>query len=360
LTDLPLLIAESDDIKSLEKMVSQTRVIISTVGPFANYGTPLVDCCVKLGVDYTDITGEISWVKSIIDKHHQTAIEKQVIICPMCGFDSIPSDLGTFFVCDYMKTKFNASVRSVICLQNVSGNPSGGTLATVINEFEKGGSMKQKLAAMDAHFLNQTKPKKQSKEENDFFSVKYNKEEKVWLAPFPLAFGNTRVVRRTNNLLTEEHNEYGPEFTYNEFGSSKSIFFAVGSLLVYFLFFLFVAIPITRKIVKKLITQPGDGPNEKQREKSYFISTFVAKSAPIPSSSSSSSSSQSVKVVAVVSGGDPGYAETAKMVSEAGLTLALQRHSLPRRGGVLTPASAFGNVLVDNLKNAGIRFAIKQ
>jgi len=164
---------------------------------------------------------------------------------------------------------------------------------------------------------------------------------------------NTRVVRRSNSLLAEDGKAYGPNFIYNEFGSSKSFSYCIIFLIVIVLLFLSAVIPCTRFILRKFVPQPGEGPSEKERAKNVFRTTHIAQTTPLPSA-------KPIKVVGIVSGGDPGYTETAKMLCESGLTLALQRQSLPRHGGVLTPSAAFGSILVENLSKAGLTFRINE
>jgi len=263
-------------------MLSQTRVVLSTVGPYNLYGTPLVDCCVKMGVDYCDVTGEAAWVKTLIDKYHQTAVEKKVIICPMCGYDSIPSDLGCFFVVDHIKKKYNTTVDSVKCYQYLKGSISGGTVMTMLDIIKpsilvRGFDKKVR----NPYLLNTTQPQRSSIYEKDFFGLKYDKEEKLWAYPFLMGSVNTRVVRRSNSLLAEDGKAYGPNFIYNEFGSSKSFSYCIIFLIVIVLLFLSAVIPCTRFILRKFVPQPGEGPSEKERAKKRFQNNSYCANNPI-------------------------------------------------------------------------------
>jgi len=337
-------------------LVLQTRVVLSTVGPFTLYGSLLVELCVQRGVHYTDITGEVSWVRNMIDLYHDQAKDNKALIVPMCGFDSLPSDLGTYFVASELKKRHGEEfmVNQVTCLHQMKGSFSGGTMASAMAIFEQLAENPQLRAVVRHPFTLNPKPlPSPKKEDGDQFLPRYDSLAKSWTAPFPLAPANARVVRRSNALLGLQNKAYGPNLVYREALKTKSWW--LSSLLVMGLtfFMLLMSFRWTRSILKKFVPQPGSGPSAEKRATSWFVVRYYAQGQ-----ATQSKTNKTVQLVASLKGGDPGYDETAKMVCEAALSLALERNQLYPHGGVLTPAVCFGDTLFPHLSRAGLPFIV--
>jgi len=204
------------------------------------------------------------------------------------------------------------------------------------------------MKSKDPYFLNPANARGQTRQPDVKF-IKYDEDVKKWTAPFFMAAINTRVVRRSNALAG---NSYGPNFSYSEVMSCSSIFHAFIVWFMSMLFLILLAIPVIRSLMCRVLPKPGEGPSEKDRKEGFFKVTFIGETQP------ENETEKPVKVTGQVNGyADPGYAETAKMISEAAICLA----SLPPgvKGGVITPAESMGMALVERLRNAGMTFEIK-
>eukprot|EP00941_MAST-03F_sp_MAST-3F-sp1_P005865 g5865.t1 len=357
-----VVVGEVSDQQAVDNIVGQSRVILATAGPFSTCGTPIVDACVRLGTDYVDITGETPWVRSIIDTYHEEAVKSGVRIVPMCGFDSVPSDLGTWFVANAMNQILSRSLRRCRCFIDFRGGLSGGTIATGI-ELESGGrkTLKQLL---DPFLLGGVRKCGVREEDKDIRHAVWHENPGVyedgsgcWTGPFVMATLNSRVVRRTAFLFEKEEisgsltfaHGYGKNFCYNEYALAKDEDAAKK-----------LAKPQPTLQQKKAMVAegrlplPGQGPNIENDEANGFTLTIVGESE-IGS-----------RVVGKVSSkGDPGYKGTAAMVSEAAVLLATDegRALLPKlsqsSGGVLTPAFCFRGALIERLENRNIHFQIE-
>ena len=211
---LGILVADSFDLKALEDMVSKTRIVISTVGPFAKYGETLVQACVSKSTNYIDSTGEPDFIRRLIDNYHAEAFKKNIKIVPSCGFDSLPSDLGTFLIANHFK-KLNAQTTTVEAVfLDVSGGISGGTIATMCHYIQNSSYEDlQKLASDGDYLAPDSHPKHRVHTRTSFH---YSKSIGKWVTPFMMEAANLRYVRRSASLL-----KYGPNFQYSE-GTSAS------------------------------------------------------------------------------------------------------------------------------------------
>ena len=332
------LVADGDNLEALRVMAGQAKVILSTAGPFARYSDLLVQACVEQGTHYTDITGENHWVRTLIDKHHENASLKGVRIVPSCGYDSIPSDIGTFFAV----SQFNKPVKRVELFQEMQGGASGGTIETAFSM----GKLSKEMR--DPFLLN---PENSSTEEQRKYSKDMMRIEKIeeldgWSGMFVMAAGNTRVVRRTAALMEQNQNSYGANFTFGEYGLHKTKKLARRASYGLILGFLIIASPL-RGIVRKFLPKPGEGPSEEVQNNGWFRSTFIAEAE-----------DGEKKICSLYGSGDPGYKSTSKLVCESALTLA-KSNNLPggdNYGGILTSAAGLGNELISRLKNADIEF----
>lgn len=201
-SEIPVIIADAADPASLETLVQSTRVVISTVGPYALYGSPLVEACAKHGTDYVDLAGETQWIRRMIDEHQETAKKSGARIVPCCGFDSIPSDLGVYFLQSEARTRLQAACPVVkMRVKALKGGASGGTLASMVNIFAEAANDKDTARILrDPYALNPAEYRKGPRQPSGM-SVGYDEDAKAWTAPFVMAAINTRVVQRSNVLV---------------------------------------------------------------------------------------------------------------------------------------------------------------
>ena len=349
----PIILADSSDPDSLAAMAGSTRVVVTTVGPYAKYGLPLVEACAEAGTDYADLTGETLFVRQSIDSAHERAAGTGARIVHSCGFDSIPSDLGVLalYRAD-QEAGAGELTGTTLTVDAMRGGFSGGTLDSMKVQLDEAKANKdaRRLAA-DPYALSQDREKDPDPgSERDFARVARDPETGAWLAPFVMATYNTRIVRRSNSLLDRA---YGRGFRYREVMSTgKSPLGAVkagavlGGLgaLVGGLSF-----PPTRKVLDRLLPDPGEGPSEESRERGFFKMTTVAETT--------SGRRFSCRIKA---DGDPGYKATAVMLGEAGLCLAGDQSKLPDAAGVLTPATGIGETLIDALRAAGHTYEVRE
>jgi len=341
LSEVEILIADSDDEVALDNLTLRAKVILSTAGPFHRYGSKLVASCVKNNTHYVDITGENFWVKGLIENHHEEAARKGVRIIPSCGFDSIPSDLGTFFAAKSL----GKPIKRIESFHSYEGGASGGTLETMFSmgELDLGDDLTNPfLLNPEDSFSNE-----QKQLSGDRVGISKKPEIKAWSGPFIMATANTRVVRRSEALLALRQESYGSNFTYQEHAYHKSWLSAVSSLLLTGLSVLVLLSPLKR-LVKPFLPKPGEGPSEAVQENGWFDCKFIAESE------------DGTKSVFNMHGkGDPGYKVTSKLVSECALCLIEDIEELPGGrgyGGVLTSASGLGHSLISRLTKAGIDF----
>jgi short subunit dehydrogenase-like uncharacterized protein len=345
---LPILIGDSFDADSLDAIASKAEVLITTVGPYAKYGAEIVAACVRNGTDYCDLTGETHFVRAMIDAHHEEAQRTGARIVHCCGFDSIPSDLGTLMVQEAFKQRHDKYACQVkLAAGEMSGGPSGGTIATMMNivdELKENPGLRKVLG--NPYALN---PKGvRGPDKRDQTGVRFDKDFDMWTAPFLMAATNTRIVRRSHALMGLP---WGEDFRYSEVMSTGKgakgwsraasvtggIVALTGGL----------ALPFTRPLIEKRLPSVGEGPSKETRDKGFFKTRLIALG-----------DGQTVHAL-VADQHDPGYGSTAIMVSESALCLALDGAELEVQGGVLTPASAMGMRLVDRLRAAGMTFEIR-
>jgi short subunit dehydrogenase-like uncharacterized protein len=350
-SNIPILIADSSDEASLRSLAEQTKVVCTTVGPYAKYGSLLVQFCAETGTHYTDLTGEIHWMRRMIDQHHVEAQKSGARIVHTCGFDSIPSDLGVFLLQRAMFEKHGVYSPNVkYRVVKASGGVSGGTIDSVVNMMEESKSDPSILPLMaDPYALNPLNMPS-GEDKKDKTSVFYDEDFEQWTAPFVMAGVNTRVVRRSHSLLGYP---WGNDFRYDEAvlvgdgpgGIVKAWFItAATGLLIALTVFSF-----TRKLFARLAPSPGEGPSPEAIRKGFFNIELFASHPDDPERS----------MVAIVTGDrDPGYGATSKMIAESAVCLAKDELDTPT--GVLTPAVAMGQRLIDRLQqNAGMSFTLK-
>ena len=347
LKGIPHFVADSNNKKSLLKLTKMTKTICSTVGPYAKYGTLLVEACIESKTNYCDITGETHWIKEIIDKYHTKAIKNKVKIVHACGFDSIPSDLGVFYAQNKIKEN-SGKYASKISMRVVSmkGGISGGTIYSFLNIIDESRKNKNiKKVLNNPHGLSPNKDLFDSDEE-DLKKIIFDSTSKKWIGPFVMAAINTRIVRRSNYLMDFK---YGRDFIYNE-----ALVFGRTILSKFLGYFRLIPIYLISKnenillksLLKSFLPKPGQGPKGNNRKNGYFKFRFYI-------------FNNKLKAIVSVNGiGCPGYGSTSKMLAESSVCLALD--DLPIQNGILTPSVALGNALLKRLeKNADLKFKIK-
>lgn len=346
-----VLIADSQDQPAIDAIVSQTRVLLTTAGPFALYSNALVDACVRFKTHYVDITGETPWVKTLIDRYHAQAATDGTRIIPCCGFDSVPSDLGAYLVVRHLQQKWGVSCKSVKAYFQMVGGLNGGTLASAFNLYDA-----ERTAPLDDPFLlnpSETYTQATIDRNRDPQTPSFDPDLHTWVAPFFMGMVNTRIVRRSSALYDQWQEPYGSDFTYQEylkFGEPLSWLQATGVTAGMALFTGILQQPQVRSLLQPILPQPGSGPSEQTMNEGWFSCELVGTAI------------DGRKVRGLIRDqGDPGNRATVKFVCEAALSLALQTEALPggqTRGGILTPATGLGDVLVERLRRAGMTLAV--
>ncbi|MBX3250688.1 MAG: saccharopine dehydrogenase NADP-binding domain-containing protein [Myxococcales bacterium] len=344
----PLRIADSHDRASLDAVARDAEVVCTTVGPYAKYGAELVAACVEHGTDYCDLTGETQFVRRMIDAHHERARETGARIVHCCGFDSIPSDLGTLMMQDEAQRRFGEPLQRVTYYAGeTKGGFSGGTIASLLNVLEEAKRDRSVLKVLGDPYALRPAGDARGPDGPDQKGVRFDPELGQWTAPFVMAAVNTRIVRRTNAILDYP---WGRDFRYAEVMSTgkgaRGLARATTITGVLGGFMGLAAIdPIRKLLAAKVLPKPGEGPSKEQRDAGFFVIRFIGKTA----------SGRELRG-RVEGTSDPGYGETAKMLGESALCLALGG---PSEGGVRTPASTMGLVLLERLRAAGMVFEVQ-
>lgn len=345
---LSTIVADAADEAALKAMCDQTRVIISTVGPYALYGEPLVKVCAETGTDYCDLTGEVQWIRKMVTQYEDTAKKNGARIVHCCGFDSIPSDMGVYFLQGKAEETFGAPCKDVrMRVKAAKGEFSGGTVASMVN-IAKEAAADPALRKELANPFSICPPDHRSEcRQPNLKGAEFDKELNVWLAPFVMGAINTRIVHRSNAL---QNARYGKEFTYDEammvgrgFQGRLTAYGITGALGG---FFTASAFKPTRWLVEKFVPKPGEGPSPEAQEKGYYDLRFIGKTE----------DGKTIKTK-VTGDRDPGYGSTAKMLGEAGVCLAFDVSD--KQGGVWTPASAMNGKLMERLTSkSGLTFEV--
>lgn len=347
--NIPQIIADAQNPTSLKNMCEQTRVLVSTVGPYALFGEPAIKACVETGTDYCDLTGEVQWIKRMQDRYLDAAKASGAKIVHCCGFDSIPSDLGVHFLQNQAESRFKQNCHKIdMRVKAMKGGASGGTIASMINvskEAAKDPDLRKELSnpysicPSDHGF----------KRRQETVKTGYDKSQNSWYAPFVMAAINTRVVHRSNALSNQR---YGADFSYSEAmltgdGSkgktrARSMYYAMGA------FMFATAIAPSRWFLEKFIlTKPGDGPSPEEQLKGRFDLRFMGLTH----------SGETINCK-VTGDRDPGYGSTAKMLGQAAICL-VQDSDPKTAGGFWTPATLLGDALIERLqKHSGLTFEV--
>ena len=331
-SDLTILEVDSNDQESLDAMTSAAKCILTTVGPYQLYGSNLVESCAKNGTDYVDLTGEPGWMYEMINEHKEAAKKSGARIVFSCGFDSIPFDLGVYFVQQAVRDKFGKPAQHVRGrVKAMNGEFSGGTIASL------GATMatlkeKPELIKVLANPFSLTEGFEGPTQLDDS-KVLFDEKLNMWVAPFVMAPINTKNIHRSNALLGHE---YGEDFCYDEMmiagegEEGKQIADAMTS---------------ANPMGGENVPQPGEGPSQESREQGNYDVLFFA------------DIDEGCIEARVTGDMDPGYGSTSKMITESAMCLIQDCNDLS--GGIYTPAPAMGNKLIKRLiEKAGLTFDI--
>lgn len=342
---VPIITADSFDATSLDAMAARTTAIVSTVGPYGQYGSELVAACVRNRTHYGDLCGEVPWMREMIDTHHEAAGANGTKIVHSCGFDSIPSDLGVFYTQQETVKQTGQPARAIsMRVKAFKGGFSGGTIASLNDALDKAMNDKTQMRVLtDPYGLN-PEGERQGPDQRDLRAVVYDNVSNSWIYPFVMAGINTRVVRRSHALAGYP---YGKDFRYDESVMSGDGFGgrAKGTVAALVMATLF-AKPgsLVKSIVDRFLPKPGEGPNAASRAAGFYNMRFYA-----------TLHDGSVAIGKVTGDMDPGYGSTSKMLAECGVCLA--KDNTPEIAGVLTPSIAMGEPLLKRLaNNAGLTF----
>lgn len=326
--DVAVLVADAGDQASLARVAASARVVATTVGPYVRHGEPLVAACAAAGTHYADLTGEPEFVDTMYLRHHKTAVASGAKLVHACGFDSIPHDLGAQFCVEQLPEGVPLRVRGFV---QASGLFSGGTFDSATTAMSRA---RQTLAA--ARQRRAREPRPAGRAVRGEAKPRYERELRTFAIPLPTI--DPQIVLRSAAAL----DRYGPDFTYGHYASVKNPLVAAGGAAAIAGVLAASQIePVRRRLVS--LRPPGTGPSEQQRAKAWFKVTFLGDGG-------------GRHVVTTVSGGDPGYTETAKMLAQTALCLA--RDDLPETAGQVTTATAMGPALRERLIAAGMRFEV--
>ena len=346
---VPIIIADSNDEVSLKEMIIRTKVICTTVGPYAIYGSKLVSLCVNQGTDYCDLSGEVQWMRKMIDQYHETAKINGVKIVHTCGFDSIPSDMGVYFIQRELKAQIGQLANKIeMRVAGIRGGISGGTYASLTKVMEQAFLNKEVYKVLTNPYGLNPKGKIEGDDIRDLNSIIYDEVSKSWIGPFVMAGINTKVVRRSNALSGYI---YGKDFRYDEATmSGKGLKGRIKGYLMALPLLIMTTKPesFLKKIANKILPKPGEGPTKEQREKGFYNLKFYA------------TLKDGSRFLGRVTGDmDPGYGSTSKMLGEAAVCLA--KDNLSNISGFLTPSIAMGDFLLIRLENrAGLSFTFNK
>jgi short subunit dehydrogenase-like uncharacterized protein len=328
--DIELIVADSGDPVALADLAARTKVVLSTVGPYIGRGEPLVAACADAGTDYCDITGEGEFVDRMYVAHHATAVASGARLVHACGFDSIPYDLGAMFTVEHLPADVPIDLRGVV---RAGGIVSGGTFETALTGMSR---VRQIREAAQARKRVEPRPEGRS---SRAVAGKPHRDKVLGYWLLPLSTMDPAIVARSGAALAT----YGPKFRYSHYAGTKTLPYAVGGVAVVAGLALAAQLKPARDLLMKWYPA-GDGPDPERRKRSWFTVDFVGEAG-----------GETVRTR--VSGGDPGYTETAMMLAESGLCLAFDDN--PPTAGQVTTAQAMGPLLLPRLEAGGVKFEVR-
>lgn len=323
--DVPdLVIADVSDPASLAALAARTRVVLTTVGPFIDYGEPLVAACVSAGTDYIDSTGEIEFHRQMVERYDAAAVERGVRLICACGFDSIPTDLGVYYTVRQLPSDKPIAIEGYMAFQGVF---SGGTQASAIK------SLAGRLPEPDDYVLERDGRTAR------ILKARFGRESSLsaWVTPFETV--DPPIVLRSAAALRS----YGPAFTYTHHMVHPSFMAAFIVVFVIGLTALMARVAPLKRMLLKGIKPSGEGPTQAEMDAGWFRLRLKAEC-------------DGQQLTTQVSGRDPGYRETSMMLAQSALCLIEDRASLPDCAGLVSPAEALGDALLARLQASGMRF----
>ncbi|TFK50767.1 hypothetical protein OE88DRAFT_1659822 [Heliocybe sulcata] len=356
--DVHLIQVDVTNAEDVERAIEGVKVVINTVGPYWRWGTNVVKACAKLGKGYLDLSGESHWMARMISHYDYLAMKTGAIIIHSCGFDSVPSDVAVFLANKTLKTLVdpNTTIERTDTAVDVKGTMSGGTLSTIMTTLEEVPKEELRLGSRD-YVLSPgitgcaSPPMRLLYKLGMSSSPMYGS---LWI----MGSGNRRIVQRTWGLHQlaalrggpeEKALAYGPDFVYDEFLAAPNRLTAIVVSLSIAAMGLALLLPPVRWLLK-LLRPPGSGGDDETLEKGRMLFTSITTSSP-------DATGKKTYVRTIQRGrGDPGYLLTSMMLGEGALALVLERHNLPalaHQGGILTPMSALGEVLIRRLESNG-------
>ena len=346
---LPLVVADTLDAGSVRELAKRTRVVLTTVGPYARYGSELVAACAENATHYCDLAGEVQWIRRMIDAHDATARQSGARIVHCCGFDSIPMDIGAWFLQQEALARLGAYCESILLLvRAMKGGASGGTMASIMNVMREARADREVARVLARPYSLNPEGEQRGPDRGDQRGIRFDADARSWTAPFIMATVNTRVVRRSNALLGYP---WGDSFRYHEAmrtGGGAGGWFR-SAMITGGLAGLVGAASFSwsRGLLERFVLpRPGTGPDAAARERGFFNLEQIGQLA------------DGRQIRSRITGDrDPGYGSTSKMLAESAVCLALD--NLDSDGGVLTPAAAMAAPLLARLReNAGLGFEI--
>ncbi len=330
--DVPLVVADAGDPASVDAMVTRAKVVITTVGPYQQYGSDLVRACAEAGTDYVDLCGEPGWMHEMIAAHGEAAKNSGARIVFSCGFDSIPFDLGVYFLQQTAKDKLGSPVSRIKGrVRAMQGTFSGGTLASFKATMAAAAENPDLVSVLMNPFA--LSDGFQGPEQPHGMAPIFEEDLDSWSAPFIMATINTKNIHRTNKLLGHA---YGEDFVYDEMmltGPGEQ-----GEAVA-------KAVAEDKSMAENPI-KPGEGPSKEERDNGFYDVLFIG-----------SNDGDSVSV-SVKGDKDPGYGSTSKMIAESAVVLLL--NPVLAGGGIWTPGAALGAPLIERLQaNAGLTFQVE-
>ncbi|GGQ59877.1 saccharopine dehydrogenase family protein [Couchioplanes azureus] len=352
----PLVVADAADSEALARLAASTRVVVTTVGPYAKYGRSLAHACAAAGTDYTDLTGEVLFVRRSIDENHDLARSTGARIVHSCGFDSIPSDLGVHVLHQRVTADGAGELTdTTLVVTSMRGGVSGGTIDSLRHQIDvvRKDRDLRRIATSPYSLSPDRAAEPDLGRQGDLVSLRGADVDPTLrgsLAPFFMGPYNTRIVRRSNAL---RQFAYGRSFRYRETMSTGtsplSPLLAAGAKVGIGALVVGLALPPTRFVLDRVLPKPGEGPDERSRRAGHFTIDIYTRTT--------TGARYAARFRAQ---GDPGYAATALMLGESALALACDRNALPASGGgVLTPATGIGDALTARLRAAGVEITTR-
>ena len=344
--ELPLIVGDARDSLFLDSMVENTKVVLSTVGPYMLYGKKLIEACAVSGTDYCDLAGEIPFIQEMMDLHADQARASGARILNCCGVDSLPSDLGVWSLNEISKKKFGCEITHVTTeVKSFKGLFSGGTISSLGGMHNDAARDDRVAAILDNPYAICPPDRRSGVKQPDIDAVRRS-ESGAWLGPFFMAIVNTRVVHATNAHLDYP---YGSDFTYDEgwdLGSRRAA--SLLALVSRMFYRAYRSGPMRAFLNATVLPKPGEGPSREAREEGEFEFHLIARTR------------SGHRLMLLVSGDrDPGYGSSSRMIGEVAVCLVQDLSKNALSGGFWTPGAAIAEKIIPRLiENSGMQFAL--